>query len=818
MKRKIAVKDIPKNVLPNKFADPDFYSNGLKYLEIVAEENDFYIVGGVGWELKGAMVPHDLFIAEQLKKSGHNKFWRISKNVITKNHIIEYDTIMLTKKIASKNIPNENLPKTTDEIPEFFDIIGENQTSYLLGGAGWADTNYFLGDEPVLKAKAEESNHTDFWWVNKSVIKKEDIIDHNLNRSQTELVGQFLTEISGKNWPKNLAAPCETQRYKIAAVYENGNYAIEVPAGYGSYATSTGRAFVKCGNLEDGKYYYTIAKKGIIKTVKENMKPNSIQVGDIITKSASISKEDLPGKVFAIEGETALVKITTTLGGWPLIENYQIVERHPHLKEEIGSRFKWISMSNIESFDKAKDMNESNQTKLQPDDMTDCPVNISVGDEFFHQGEWKKVEFIIKNNTTWYAGFKTELEYSHSEWHLKKLNLPTFPYPVQDFCIGENTRVRSSLTNKEITDKIIQHTLELKNDDKGEIVPYGTYVRQLVSGEDITELSFFMKNTNRGKAIYELEKFIENIPGVITRSNNLDDEEVADELFLRKYVLKTKDGELPLKVYYNNHYLYYSDEDHTPCYIPADVDSLYIDNIDGENHIRTFSDEHSVKEIVDNINNMAYIPINCDGYYLNNQGFERKETEMKLEDTVSNATKAPAQKSMIRRDLENLAYRQGAEKMTMGVRAGFQLLISQLFKLNKEQMRTINYMLEQPAGEAVLALALGYGLHLIPAVSENEIAETLAENFRAQGWHQGTNAGLDKVMKLGNTNVLPFIQKIIESIKYAKDGNMFEAASLLKEIEVPDNLRVHLQDDDISAEEELEAEEAEFNQQLATCI
>lgn len=635
------------------------------------------------------------------------------------------------------------------------------------------------------------------------------------------------------------------------------------------------------------------------------------------------------------------------------------------------------------------------EPKLQPDDMTNCPFDISIGDEIYIDSEWKKVEYIRKRGLCWYAGFKADQLY-YTPQRCQEWEIPKFDFPVYDRILTSQTWIRKKsdaikpitpeeFDNLKVGDKVVYrkdhpapdirglpgviesisnnvvyvktekelfsttwsnkdkpcdfNLLEskpsLENIDKdimkykfkskqelvdkiseviaqenNNIVFYGPYVRNLIAGRDIDEITLFDK---KSRDVNDYNKLLSTIvDDSLLKISETSIISTAGNLIERKLSIQTDEGTVNIKTYCND-----TKQFNVPVYLSTDVDSLYLTiNNDGLKEIDTFwgyllsknEREKIIKQTIDNIRNKVYIPIACDGYPLKALGFKnknetliitkqitsydefnnlkvgdevlfkddspykllrnlkgviqqtrggyalvkipssgglqevrwsdtvplcfdlivpnkskKKENKMKLEEAMGKDYPVPekkSMKSMIRKDLENLAYRQGAEKVTMGVKASFQLILSQLFKLNKEQMKTINYMLEQPAGEAALALAIGYGLHLIPAVSNNEIADKLAENFRAQGWHQGTNAGFDKVISIGNAKLIPFIQNVAASIKMAQSGDIMGAAAALKEIEVPDNLRINTEDDTPSLAEELqeaEEKELEFNQ-IATCV
>jgi hypothetical protein len=103
-------------------------------------------------------------------------------------------------------------------------------------------------------------------------------------------------------------------------------------------------------------------------------------------------------------------------------------------------------------------------------------------------------------------------------------------------------------------------------------------------------------------------------------------------------------------------------------------------------------------------------------------------------------------KDQVKSDLEQVAYRQGARKITSVSHA----VILHVFRqqgFSESKLNVLLDILESAPGKALLSYGLGKGLERV--MTDSEIAQNLAEEFRVSGMDLGVEAGLDKLAAKG---------------------------------------------------------------------
>lgn len=192
------------------------------------------------------------------------------------------------------------------------------------------------------------------------------------------------------------------------------------------------------------------------------------------------------------------------------------------------------------------------------------------------------------------------------------------------------------------------------------------------------------------------------------------------------------------------------------------------------------------------------------------------------EDASPEGEKVENEKGMIRRDLEKVAYRQSCKKISAATRLAATAFLVKAFKLDAEEEKTINYMVNSPCGDAILSYALGLGLEKVPIKEQGPIVQNMAEHFRVHGLDVAADEGLDLLWHKAIKDLVPFFKRIVAIAKQAKEGEYLDAAQELADLDIPD-LRVVLEDDEVEPPRKAVIdppqfepdEEEQFDEQLA---
>ena len=174
-----------------------------------------------------------------------------------------------------------------------------------------------------------------------------------------------------------------------------------------------------------------------------------------------------------------------------------------------------------------------------------------------------------------------------------------------------------------------------------------------------------------------------------------------------------------------------------------------------EVHNSGFPDAYVLAEVKGGHGNY-YIQINMPSQ----EEEEVEDKEMKMDNDKSF-------KDQVTSDLEKVAYRQGARKITSVSHA----VILHMFRqqgFSESKLKVLLELLESAPGKALLSYGLGKGLER--AMPEQEVAQTLAEEFRVSGMDLGVEAGLDKLAAKG-LELAPAAMTLMSAIeKTAKNG------------------------------------------------
>ena len=382
---------------------------------------------------------------------------------------------------------------------------------------------------------------------------------------------------------------------------------------------------------------------------------------------------------------------------------------------------------------------------------------------------------------------------------------------VKTFCEVHSNKPREGFNTMpsppslQITTKQKMHA-EICELAKGNCVPFGGYVRDLISGDEPGDLDLFC-DTNFGP----LEKAAKLAGWSIRLIRPLRyNAKFAGNKYQFTHAGTSCNVDMVFAPKLN------------PDCADADVNSLYLDK---NGAIRSFVPGVDVGRTIANIHaKKAILLLGCTedraeklhnkGYTLLVEPSEKEEKNMNIDEAQNRSQSKP--KGLIRRDLEKVAYRQSAKKISKGTRLMAMWAIQKAFSLTKDQMRTIKHMVEQPAGDAILSYCVGLGLVKIPGIPETEIIEMLAEHFRVHGLDIAADEGLDLLVAEVKETVVPFVSQVVGAMKAAKDGEYLSAVANLAEIAIPENVRIMYSEKSEAEEEEAEPQPVQVMEACCT--
>lgn len=348
--------------------------------------------------------------------------------------------------------------------------------------------------------------------------------------------------------------------------------------------------------------------------------------------------------------------------------------------------------------------------------------------------------------------------------------------------------------------------------------PFGGYVRDTILGEDPKDLDLWLRTGDLQSfedAIFDLAErkglrfqFSSIIPyskGIIGKRYYLIDQDTRTNISI-DIVLKNPNSQILTNGLINQ------------GNIDADVNALYLDG----DEVKSYIDKYKVEDILEHLKKKVALvnrrtnPIRVEK--LKAKGFvivnTTEEAEMKINDAQNmvsgSATTTSNEKGFIPQfnsDLKKVAYRQGAKKLSKGVQMGLLLLAKKAFKLDTSQLGVVEYILNQPIGEAIIAYLIGQGLIRIPGIPQNEVIETLSENFRVHGMDLAVDEGINVILPMISDKLIPLVFSTIGAFSSASEGDYTKVLEELAKIEVP-NLRIEeevVPEKDEEVEEEVEA-------------